>query len=939
MRRFFCLILIQLFIGSPFVHAQYYLSGQEPASIRWQQLQSGHFRIIFPKGAEHQAFRIAYLSEQAYDAVNAGLQAPPLSTDLILHTQSSISNATASWAPHRLDFYNTPPQNGYSQEWFRQLSLHELRHIAQMQSLNKGFVRFSSLLFGQQGLAAFLGVFVPTWFMEGDAVLTESILSNAGRGRQSLFEAGLRAQLLEHKLFSYDKAYFGSYRHHVPNVYEMGYYFVGYQQYKHGQQLWSGMLNEVARRPFLLNPVSRAMKEASGKNKNKLYKETFTELKQHWKTQDSAIVLSPVHQHSPSKHTYTNYRFPRPLTDGSLIAVRTSKDDITRIVQLKEGKEKLLFTPGSLFNESLSVTDSLVVWNEYQADIRWSNRDFSVIKIGDIHNGKIKQLSFKTHYFAPDISSDNKKIVAAETDEYGNYALVILAVEDGTLINKFQNDSLFFQTPLWMPDNLHIVASAVGPKGKAIIKLNSVSSEFELLLPFSFDDFYLSGRMGEELLLHGSWSGISNIYLLNTSDLSIKQLSSSRFGAAWAMADEQQHRIFYSDYHANGWQAVSMSVADARDTALEQVENTAFPLADLLSSSSSFNIDEVEIPDTAYLVKPYRKIAHLFRFHSWAPLYIEADNASFQPGLSLFSQNSLSTMIAELGYRFDPNQETGTAKTSISYYGWYPILNASVEHGARADIATIEDEDILLKWMETSTLAGISLPLNLTRDKWVRGIRSSINFRQTHRQMNKDIAVEFKLPIVRSMSYELQAYQYMRMSERALLPRGGISLYFLFRQMLHQNHPGQQVYGSTNLFLPGLAPSHGIRLFGAWQKQFREANYFSALTPIPRGYHHLFHKEAFSFKADYMFPIAYPELNWPTIAYFKRLRASIFTDYMSVYDEKWINFSSSGIELLTDWHFFNFPAPFSIGGRYSHTWNDTKPKFELLFGINFDAIR
>ncbi len=935
------LLFMLCLISTQVVYPQYYLGGQDPASIRWKQIQTGSFRIIFPAGMYPQAARLAFLTEQTSQAVNADYQASLPATDLILHTQTAISNASVAWAPHRLDYHYTPPQDGYSQEWLRQLSLHELRHLSQMSSLNKGFTKASSLILGQQGLAGILGMFVPNWFLEGDAVVIETAMSHSGRGRQSLFEAGLRAQLLEDKMYSYDKAYFGSYRHHVPNIYELGYFLVGYQRYKEGSELWAGMLNQIARNPFLLNPVGRALKKTSGNNKSQLYKQTLTELKHIWLQQDSIVNLTSLQRLSPQKKIYTNYRFATQLSDGSVIAIRTSKDDIARIVHIKNGTEQILFTPGSLFNESLSCSDSLVVWNEYQADIRWSNQNYSVIKIGEINSGKISQLSYHSRLFVPDISYDNKKIVASEILENGSYGIAIVKVNDGQKISLSQNDSLFFQTPIWMKDNIHIAATAVGRHGKALVKIHSISGELTILLPFTYDDFSLSGILGNNLLLHGSWTGISNIFLFETATSSVRQLTSSRFGAAWAYGDEERGLILYSDYHSTGWQLVLARLSESLDLPLEAVERAPFQLAELLSESTSFNIDTLEIPDTLYTVKPYNKLTHLFRFHSWAPLYIEADNATFQPGLSLFSQNSLSTMITELGYIYDPNQQTGTTKASISYYGWYPVITASFEYGLRRDEAILDDELIRLKWHETQWIGSVSLPLNLTRNKWLRGVRPLVGFQQTYRDMDKDINLKMKHPLIRVLRYEIQAYQYMRMSERDLIPKTGVSVYALFRHSLFDGQAGQQLYASTNLFLPGFSTNHGIRLFGAWQKKTPEDAYFSSLTPIPRGYNSIFYPQAISFKADYMFPLAYPEWNWPTICYLKRIRAGGFYDYLQAKQphNDWTNFSSAGVEIFSDWHFFNFPAPLTLGARISYAFDKASIIPEFLFGVNFDAIR
>jgi len=233
MRRFFSSLFFLLLISFS-LQAQYYLSGEDPASIKWHQLNTKSFRVIFAEDDELQAQSIAILLDRVYEASLFDLSSRPVKSDLILHNRSIISNASVAWAPRRLDFYTTPPQDGYAQPWMTQLAVHELRHVAQINRLNQGFGRFFYFAFGQQVTAGVLGVFVPLWFMEGDAVTNETSLSMSGCGRDGLFLSGLRAQILQKGYYPYDKAYFGSFRDYTPDIYELGYYLVAHNKSKYG---------------------------------------------------------------------------------------------------------------------------------------------------------------------------------------------------------------------------------------------------------------------------------------------------------------------------------------------------------------------------------------------------------------------------------------------------------------------------------------------------------------------------------------------------------------------------------------------------------------------------------------------------------------------------------------------------------------------------------
>ena len=192
-------------IGASPLQAQYYSSGQDPASVDFRQIKTQNFRFFFPFSYQKTALYIANVMEYAAQLDTISLHGAPPRIPVILHNQTAISNAMTVWAPRRMDFYTIPPDDSYGQEWFQQLALHEYRHIVQIDKLNQGLTRALTYVFGQQATGAVLGLYLPLWFPEGDAVSAETELSNTGRGRSPSFAMPLRAQFLEKGLYSYDK--------------------------------------------------------------------------------------------------------------------------------------------------------------------------------------------------------------------------------------------------------------------------------------------------------------------------------------------------------------------------------------------------------------------------------------------------------------------------------------------------------------------------------------------------------------------------------------------------------------------------------------------------------------------------------------------------------------------------------------------------------------
>jgi hypothetical protein len=917
--------------------AQFYLSGQDPASLRWNQIRTTHFRLIFPENYNHQARHLANLFEVAYPAVRFDLDAPALRTDVIVHNRSVVSNATVAWAPRRVNIFHTPPQDGYAQPWYNQLAVHELRHVAQLSKINTGFTRVLRYAFGEQVVAGIFGLYLPFYFVEGDAVVAETALGNSGRGRQPLFEAGLRAQLLEIGYYLHDKAYFGSYKHHTPNVYELGYFVVGHNKVKFGPILWENATRKVAHKPWMIFPYSHGLKQMSGFGKNRLYRETMYDLYEIWKAQHDTLNYTSSAQISPQRKNYTQYRYPQPLADGSVIAIRSSIDDIVRIVKLNENGEEILFTPGSTFRETLTATDSLVVWSEFQPDLRWANQNFAVIKIGELGSGLVRQLAHKSRFLAPDLTPDNKKIVVVETDIDSRNYIVVLDAHHGEELFRYGSDDLFFQIPLWMPDQINVVVVVVTKEGKSVYRINTITSEIEQLIPFTYDDIAPSSVTDDYYFFAGPWSGISNIYAYSFSDGGIYQLTSSKFGATDAVLDG--NKLIYADYNSRGYHLAEALIDDMLWLPLSQVQNHAYKLADKLSQMSILNIDETDIPDSLYSIKPYSKAANLFNIHSWAPFHLQTDNREVGPGVSLFSQNTLSTAVTEIGYQFDLNEQTGTSSLKFEYLGWYPIISLELNTGLRRGETVLEEELYSLKWWQTDWNMGIRIPLNLTRNKWFRGVQPLVRYRQVYRQMDENVGLQFTQNMIHAFEYDLFTYTQLRSSRRDLYPRWGQIARVGYRHSAFDDVPANQFYASSSSYVPGLLRHHGIRLNAAYQKQQAGLWRFGNMVPVPRGYKGYYFDESVLLRADYVFPIIYPDINLPTVFLLQRIRAGFFADYM--YGKRLQSdreLFSAGIELYSDWHFLNLPFPVSLGGRVSQAFLNNESIFEFLFSVNLNSL-
>jgi hypothetical protein len=64
-------LVLLLFISISFFNseAQYFQTGQDPASIKWRQINTENFQIIYPGYYELQAQKLASVMEAVYEKV------------------------------------------------------------------------------------------------------------------------------------------------------------------------------------------------------------------------------------------------------------------------------------------------------------------------------------------------------------------------------------------------------------------------------------------------------------------------------------------------------------------------------------------------------------------------------------------------------------------------------------------------------------------------------------------------------------------------------------------------------------------------------------------------------------------------------------------------------------------------------------------------------
>ena len=939
------------------VSGQYYNLGQDPGSLKWRQISTPHFRIVYPESFERKAIKLIPTLDYIYAQETGTLGYKPEKVPLIIHNYNIVPNAVTAWAPKRIELFTCPPQDIYSQDWLEQLMIHEYRHVIQIDRTNQGFTRILSWLTGEQAATMVNGLFVPSWFMEGDAVCAETALSNSGRGRLPDFEMLLRAQVREKGAYSYDKAALGSYKTFVPDHYVLGYTLVANVRRRYSYQAWIDALNRVACRPFLLTPFNQGLRKATGSGKEGLYRMTILDMDSMWKYQDKKTPKTQFSLlTSANKNKYENYKFPKYLNDSLVVSEYSCLDDITRFVLIgPQGFRKNLVTPGFLSSELFSAVGSVVgnngkiqrrtenpntscvlAWTETINDLRWEQRSYSVIRTYTSADNKIKALTKRSRFFAPSFSPDCLTLAAVSVDPSNYCAIVLMDAQSGEVSDTIvASDSVFYMTPSFSEDGKELVFVTLDGNGKSIMMYNLENKSSVLLVQPTYTEISDPVFADGYVLFNGSYSGIENVYAVDLSDNNVYQVSSSGFGACNADRSPNGNKIVYSEYSSNGYHLAQADFNPSLWKKLDQIEDFSPSLYKYMVKEEAGAAMNVLPQSTLSHSVPYKKMSHIFNFHSWAPAYINyliGDNGT---GISFMSQNDLSTATTVLGYKYDMYENTGKVTADLSWKAWFPIVDLNTSFGGRAAY-TPGDSSSRYNFTETVISGGITLPLLFTGGKYYKGIRLKVHSSWTDIRHNTSPREDRLSGTIHSIDYSVNAYRFIKKSGKDIFPRWGQVISGSFRHSpFGDNNLGGIASVGVRLYFPGMFIHQGLRTDFSWQKRNYTHYFYSDQITLPRGYFLLNENTISCFALNYKFPLAYPDLALGPLVYIKRVKANLFFDGgVGVTEGVSRKLQSAGVEISSDLHFFRFVFPMDIGFRMGYRPIEKHYFSDLLFSVN-----
>ncbi len=906
--RWNLLLLYPLLLTSYFVNAQQF--GGTRSSVKWSQINTDTVRIIFPKTLDSVAQRVATVAHELGKNYTGSIGNNIKKINIVLREDVTLSNGYVALGPYRSEYYLTPPQNAFelgAQSWVENLTIHEFRHVQQYSNFNVGGSKVMSILFGENGEALANAAAVPDWFFEGDAVYNETMLSKQGRGRIPQFFNGYKSLYYDNRHYSYMKLRNPSFKHFIPDHYELGYLLVAYGREKYGDEFWRKVTHDASSFEPLFYPMQGAIEKYTDINFNQFVKNAFAFYNSKWKKEETNNA--PQWITATQKNNVINYRYPYASENGSLIVLKNTFQNIPAIYTLNPDSTETKIVVRDIGNDDyFSYNNGKIVYASYQPDVRWGNSDYSVIKLLDVTNGKEKRISSHTKYFSPDISHDGKTIAAVEIKRNLQSDIIIMN-EKGTILNRFSNSQNFiYSYPKFSGDDRFLYIIVRNNRGEMGIEKRLLKDgTSSIILPVKNRILGFPVVNGDTLLYSCSNNGRDEIWAYIGTEQINYRLASYQTGlyqASFTTNGELVTSVFTSEGYRlaklnSQWQKVN-----EKDTLINLYVTKPFNKYD---NNVLNNLSLKE-----YKISKYPRLSHLFNFHSWNP-YLDYPNYSF----SIYGENVLNTLQSELYYTYNSNEKYNRVGYTAIYGGWY--LQPVIDVNETWNRSVVNDSDAIVHWNEFKASGGLRLPLNLSGGKQYRFLSLTTTFNINTIQWTGSAKQLFANRQINYIQNRITYNGQIQKAVQQIYPRWAQSFLLQYRNIINK-YSGHQLLVTGSLYLPGLAKTHNLVINSAFQRRDTANEYsFTNDFPFSRGYNGVNFPVMWKLGGNYYLPLMYPDWGFANIVYFNRIHANAFFDYSNVRSLRYgyqLQYKSYGAEIYFDTRWWNQQSV-TFGIRYS----------------------
>ena len=901
--RYIKLILALLLIPLA-ASAQFYVTGDDPGRLKWKSIDTESYRVIYPEGSDSLAdvyarklekYKIPISRTSGYMTGDGDGKIMPV----VLHAYND-ANGSVAWAPKRMDLFSIP--SAYDPEpmpWSTMLSVHESRHVSQMQFGLTEWHKPGKWIIGQGwNILTFL-LYPKLTNCEGDAVIVETALTPSGRGRIADFLNYYWVAFDHGDFRGWFKWKYVSQLRYSPTYYALGYLTVGGFRYIYDRPYFmSEGLHLAASNPLKIGSLYKVSKKVSGKKWEEMWQEVCDSMYGIWKSDaEKRAPYIPQERVLPEHTTlFTRLGEPERYTDyvdnlvvgDDLYSIKKGHVHTPSLVRIdKYGNEHFVCSyPQVASAPKWDEERGRIWWSETVPDERWTLKSESLVK----YLGKGEKGALKNRNLLQNPSANGSRLATVQYFADGHSSLNIIDSQSGETLEEISApDSLQLVETAWIGDDIFI--TAISDNGYGIYSYYDGCWKKHLdPQPVMIKDF---NSYDSELIFTSDRTGVNELYHFNPATGEVRQRTSTRYGASDFQYSSDGSTLFFSSQTMMGKHLFRTPTDSLLNRKVHFDSLYKYPIAERMKEQETLaaqeqgyeqavtvNEKDVKVSDP----KPYRKVPNMINLHTWFPAYVSVDkimNMSFDQvwqalslGVSGISQNHLATAVTEAGYSAhkDPYnlakwRHSGHAK--FTYSGLYPIFELSFDindRGARqfrnyADLADgqtymVDSKELSCPYIQGR--ASMYIPFNFTSGGWHRGLIPRVSYTITNDRFNTGTVYldrskgeplmsshspfvgyeEGKNTIRQYFSSSVRAYTTRAVANSQVYPRWGIGAEIGVSGSIESSKVFSPMgYAYSYGYLPGILRTQGIKLSAMWQTKLRDKSPFSQQTVsiLPRG--------------------------------------------------------------------------------------------------------
>lgn len=886
--------------------------------VKWQEIESKNFKIVFPRQLEDKAQYTLNLLEHYKPLVSKSYEVNSKKLLLVIRPDMALPNGFVTLAPRRSEWFNNTsltPLVG-SLEWFQSLAIHEYRHVVQYDYLNQGYTRWGYNLFGEGVLGLLINMVMPTWYFEGDAVWAETVLSDGGRGRSPRFSSRLKALISSNNFPKYDELLARSYTKNLPNYYVYGFFLITRAYQVYGPNVWKEIAAYAADHPWNAYAMYNGFQYVTNQSFETFYNETLQELKSKWGELPKKDYKKFANKKNKNKFSQQAY----PMKKGmDLFYLERGLNSHWGLHSAKKGLIKELNIIPSLSKVDMTKSKFLFVQNS--PHWRYSFKEFSNLYIYDLKKNQTKKLTHNKRLFHPQFSRSGKKILAIEYNDEEEVSLNIYDLK-GELISEHSLSvhKLQFAQATWI-SNSEIVAIVIDNEGKKFFaSYDLMSDDLEQLTPSTRNNIYNISYNNGFIYYEADYKGKVNIFRYHIKDNRNSQCSDEFIGAFSPSVNKSLYYVYESD-NGRVIRKKSLSCKSIRiATLFNQKTYLSKSPSDFYHKSRPLPLNKfTKFQTTTVKSKRHSEFSGLLTPHSWSFL----GGRGLQ--LNATTTNNLNSLGLNAYLGTSSEESTPFVGLGISFLKLYPIFTLQFDF-AKREKEIIEGQTST--WEEATKSINMVIPFNYSNNLWKNTSQLSINSGIITLSKN-DYTVVDKLNDngILTNSIGLSSTFYKSQTLQELQPKYAFSLNLKYTDLktiedAEINYLAQLKLG---LNLPSYFDNHGFNFeYTQENRPENESLYQLQSNYVPvagytfsRGYAYEFTSEFKKVTIEYLLPLSYLNKGYKEWIFIPQIYAKAFFDSTSFLNDVLENekLDSKGFELFFETNTFR--------------------KFSLTYGLRF----